>query len=49
MGIIGLAIIISIIIAIVFGWDYMVGIWEKIFEYTQRLIEAGLMRLENEP
>ncbi len=41
MGIIGWAIIISIIIAIVFGWDFMLDMWNDIFNYIREL--AGLI------
>lgn len=44
MGIIGLAIIVSIIIAIVFGWDFMVDMWNDIFNYIR---EIAVIILDN--
>ena len=41
MGIIGFAIVISIIIALVFGWDYMVSVWSEVFNFIREL--AGVM------
>ena len=41
MGIIGWAIIISIIIALVFGWDFMMSMWSDIFNYIREL--AGVV------
>ena len=37
----GWLIIISIIIAIVFGWDFMMDMWSDIFNYIREL--AGLL------
>lgn len=37
----GWIIIISIIIALVFGWDFMVDMWSDIFNYIGEL--AGLL------
>ena len=33
MGIIGFVILISLIIWLVFGWDYMVGMWDSFFNW----------------
>ena len=37
----GWIIIISLIIAIVFGWDFMMNMWSDIFNYIGEL--AGLL------
>lgn len=47
MGLIGLAILISLIVWFVFGWDYMVSGWETVFEYFIRLMDALILKLES--
>jgi hypothetical protein len=41
MGILGFAIVISIIIALVFGWDFMMEMWSDIFNYIREF--AGVI------
>ncbi len=38
---IGWIIIISILIAFVFGWDFMMGMWNDIFNYIREF--AGVL------
>ena len=41
MGILGFVILISIIIALVFGWNFMVEMWSDIFNYIREF--AGVL------
>jgi len=42
MGILGIAIIISLLIWLVFGWEYMTDMWESAFEWIGQIGEAIL-------
>ena len=44
-----LLILISLVVAVVFGWDFMVSGWEYVFETTIRLVEAIITRIEGSP
>lgn len=46
MSLIGAAIFISILVTLVFGWEYMINMWETAFDMAQRLVEAIIERIE---
>ena len=46
---IGWLILISIIIALVFGWEFMTQMWLDGFDWINRLGEAVIERVEKRP
>lgn len=49
LSMLGWIILISIIIAIVFGWEFMMDMWTEIFEYVREFAGVILEKAKESP
>lgn len=47
--VLGWIILISIIIAVVFGWEFMMDMWTEIFDYIREFAGVILERAKESP